>query len=102
MAELAGDVRKGRYSYEASAWSDAYAGLSAADRTSALAAPDLELLAVSAYMVGLDDEYVSALERAHAEYLEAGDVPRAVRCAFWIGHNMLFRRRMPRPTGSLG
>ena len=50
-------------------------------------------------MVGLDDEYVSALERAHADYLEARDVPRAVRCAFWIGHNMLFRGRMPRATG---
>ena len=36
-------------------------------------------------MLGRDDEYLSALERAHHAYLDAGDAPRAVRCAFWIG-----------------
>ncbi len=53
-------------------------------------------------MLGLDDEYVSALERAHGEHLAAGDVPRAVRCAFWIGHNMLFRGQMARAAGWFG
>jgi hypothetical protein len=41
-------------------------------------------------MLGRDDEYVAGLERAHRAYLEAGDVPRAVRCALWIGNNFLF------------
>ena len=44
-------------------------------------------------MLGRDDDYVSGLERAHHAHLDAGDVPRAVRCAFWIGHNLLFRGR---------
>ena len=56
-----------------------------------MGAEDLELLARSAYMLGRDDDYVSGLERAHHAYLDAGEALRAVRCAFWIGHNFLFR-----------
>ena len=74
-----------------SAWLDAYESLSAADQAAALGAEDLELLARSAYMLGRDDDYVGGLERAHRAHLDAGEAPRAVRCAFWIGHNMLFR-----------
>lgn len=48
-------------------------------------------LATSAYMLGRDADYVASLDRAHRSHLDAGDVARAVRCAFWIGHNLLFR-----------
>jgi DNA-binding NarL/FixJ family response regulator len=53
-------------------------------------------------MLGRDDEYVTGLERAQRAYLDGGDVPRAVRCAFWIGHNMLFRGETARATGWFG
>jgi DNA-binding NarL/FixJ family response regulator len=53
-------------------------------------------------MLGRDDEYVAVLERAHTGYLEAGDVPRAVRLAFWIGENTMFRGDMPRAMGWFG
>ena len=102
MAQGAGDVAKGRECYEASEWSDAYDELSGADQRESLAAADLELLAVSAYMLGRDEEYVSSLERAHAQHLAAGDVPRAARCSFWIGHNMLFRGQMAHAAGWFG
>jgi tetratricopeptide (TPR) repeat protein len=72
-------------------WVDAYESLVAADRATPLGAEDLELLARSGYMLGRDDDYVSALERAHHAYLESGEPVRAVRCAWWIGHNFLFR-----------
>ena len=98
----AADVAKGRASYDASAWSDAYDELSAADRHTPLAAEDLELLGVSAYMLGRDEEYVSALERAHALHLSTRDIPPAVRCAFWIGHSMLFRGHTTRAAGWFG
>ena len=52
---------------------------------------DLELLATASYMLGDDAAYAACLERAHHSYLAAGDDRRAVRCAFWIGHNRLFR-----------
>ena len=53
----------------------------------------------SAYMLGRDDDYVDGLERAHRAHLDAGDALRAVRCAFWIGHNMLFRGETARASG---
>lgn len=46
---------------------------------------DLELLATSAYMLGLDNEYLGVLERAHHAHVEAGENLRAVRSAFWVG-----------------
>jgi DNA-binding CsgD family transcriptional regulator len=85
------ELERGRKSYARRAWMDAYESLSHVDQVALLGADDLELLARSAYMLGRDDEYVSCLERAHHTYLEADDASRAARCAFWIGHNLLFR-----------
>ncbi len=45
-------------------------------------------------MLGRDDDYVSALERAHSAHLQCGDALPAIRCAWWIGHNFLFRGEM--------
>jgi hypothetical protein len=50
-------------------------------------------------MLGRDDEYRDGLERAHDAYVRAGQVRRAVRCAFWIGHNLLFRGETARARG---
>ncbi len=85
------ELERGREAYASRAWSDAFESLSAADRGASLRAEDLELLARSAYMLGRDDDYVSGLERAHNAHLESGDTRRAVRCAFWIGHSMMFQ-----------
>jgi tetratricopeptide (TPR) repeat protein len=79
------ELGRGRESYARRAWVDAYESLSRADD-----AEDLELLARSAYMLGRDDDYRSALERAYHAYVDAGDSPRAARCAWWVGHNLLF------------
>ena len=58
-----------------------------ADEAAPLAAEDLELLATSAYMLGRDDEYVGALERAHhALPGRAASWPRAARCALLDRH----------------
>ncbi|MCX4986013.1 LuxR C-terminal-related transcriptional regulator [Streptomyces sp. NBC_00572] len=98
------DLARGRAYYAAAAWLDAFEGLGAVDAATPLGPSDLELLARSAYMLGRDDEYVAGLERAHTLWLDAGDVPRAVRCAVWIGHSMLFRGHGARASGwfSLG
>ena len=99
MARAGEELERGRESYAARAWLDAYEALAAADEAEALDAETLELLARSAYMLGRDDDYVASLERAHNAHLDAGEVPRAVRCAFWIGHNMLFRGEAARAGG---
>ncbi len=81
----------GRLAAERGAWRDAYEALTHADATGALEPHDLELLATSAYMLGRDDEYVRALERAHYAHLDAGNVARAARCTWWIGLDSFMR-----------
>ena len=97
-----GQVEGARRSYEARAWLDAYEGFVRADESSPLGAEDLELLSTSAYMLGRDDEYLSALERAHQAYVEAEEPLRAARCAGWIGTTHALRGEMGVATGWFG
>jgi DNA-binding CsgD family transcriptional regulator len=100
---IAGNVLdRGRESYAKGAWLDAYESLSRADEDDLLEPADLEMLARSAYMLGRDDDYVRGLERAHHGHLDAGDVPSAARCTWWIGHNLLFRGETARANGWFG
>jgi DNA-binding NarL/FixJ family response regulator len=93
------EPERGRAAYARGAWIEAFESLSSADRVRPLAAEDLELLARAAYMLGRDDDYIGGLERAHRAHLEAQEVARAARCAFWIGHNMFFRGERGRASG---
>ncbi len=81
----------GRRLFVKASWREAYDALTAADTASPLAPDDLELMGRAAYMLGQDDVYANALERAFHAHLEEGSVPAAVRCGFWIGHSLLFR-----------
>jgi DNA-binding CsgD family transcriptional regulator/tetratricopeptide (TPR) repeat protein len=85
------ELERGRASYAKHAWLDAYESLARADDKRPLGAEDLELLARSAFMLGRDDEYVRGLERSHYAHLDAGEVPEAARCTWWIGLNLLLR-----------
>jgi DNA-binding CsgD family transcriptional regulator len=82
-------LEHGRASYAKHAWRDAFESLSRADDETELGPEDLELLARSAYMLSRDDDYRRGLERAHYGYLDAGDIPRAARCAWWLGLRLL-------------
>ena len=53
-------------------------------------------------MLGRDDDYHAALERAHQAYLDEGELLRAVRCAFWLSLTLMFRGEAGRATGWLG
>ena len=53
-------------------------------------------------MLGRDDDYHAALERAHQAYLDDGELLRAVRCAFWLSLTLMFRGEAGRATGWLG
>ena len=96
------ELERGREAYGRRAWLDAYEALTRADQMTALAADDLELLATSAYMLNRDDDFASALERAHHRYLDAGDAARAVRCAFWVGVSFATRGEMGGASGWFG
>jgi DNA-binding CsgD family transcriptional regulator len=96
-----GDLERGRESYGRRAWAEAYQSLSLADRSTPLGAEDLDLLAMSAYLTGQDDDYLRALERAHQAHLDAGQRNRAIRCAIWLGFRLLFRGETGHATGWL-
>jgi DNA-binding NarL/FixJ family response regulator len=95
-------LAQGRAAYQGSAWAEAYDALTAADQASPLSPADLEMLARSAYMLGLDDEYAGNLERAHHAYVEGDVIEPAICCAWWIGHNWLFRGEATRASGWFG
>jgi DNA-binding CsgD family transcriptional regulator len=88
-----------REHYSRRAWTQAFESLIAADRALGLSPEDLERLATSAYLIGRDDDYLGALDRAHHAYLASGEKLRGVRCAFWLGLRLLFRNEMGRATG---
>jgi tetratricopeptide (TPR) repeat protein len=73
--------------------------LSAADQGAALEPEDLERLATTAYLLGKDTESSDIRARAHQEFLNRGDVERAVRSAFWLGFGLLNRGEPARGGG---
>ena len=90
--DVAAALAEGRAAVERRAWRDAHDALTRADGVAPLAAADLELLAVAAYLLGEDDAYVAALERAHRSHLDEGATrPAVARCAFWIGMTLALR-----------
>jgi DNA-binding CsgD family transcriptional regulator len=96
------ELERGRQAYASRAWLDAYTALSNADRAASLGADDVELLALSASMVGRMDEMLSLLERGHDALVDAGEPLRAARCAFWLGMNLALRGEMGQAGGWFG
>jgi ATP/maltotriose-dependent transcriptional regulator MalT len=78
-------------------WAEVYDGLADAEE-----AEDLERLATAAYMLGREDEFLQALERAYQRRVGEGENRSAARCAFWIGVHLAQRGQMGPGTGWLG
>ncbi len=93
------ELERGRACYQQRAWRDAHQTLSCIDGSVGLAAPDLELLAMSAFLVGRDDEAVRVMERAHRAHLQAADPVGAARCAIWAGFGLF---DMGEPAQAIG
>lgn len=98
----AAELERGQDAYRRRAWQLAHDALSRVDSRAPLAPENLELLAVSAVMVGRDDDAVVALERAHRGYLESGNTLRAVHCAIWLCLNLATRGEVGPASGWLG
>jgi DNA-binding CsgD family transcriptional regulator len=90
-----------REAYGRRAWAQAHDLFGRADAAGPLTAEDLERLAVAAYMLGLDDQRLEVLARAHHAHLDAGDRTAAVRAAFWLGVHLILRREPGRASGWL-
>src|SRR5262249_29475408 len=83
-ATRADALAQGRTGYDAKAWLEAHARLSAADREAPLDPADLERLAIAARLIGQDVESLELWERSHQAWLGAGEPARAVRAAVWL------------------
>ena len=92
-------VDRGRDAYDRLDWTTAFDALLEADRRQPLDLDDLERLAIAAHMLGRDDDSLAISERAHGEARRSGDVPRAVRAAFWIGMGLGDRGEWARASG---
>jgi ATP/maltotriose-dependent transcriptional regulator MalT len=96
------DLERGRERYAERAWASAHESFSRADESSALGADDLERFAISAYLVGRDDEYLELLQRAYHTHVAVGAGASAARTAFWIGLRLLFRSETGHANGWFG
>lgn len=94
-------LQRGRTAFRSHDWAEAYAQLSAADRIARVASEDLELLATSAYLIGADEVSIDAWGRAYTEWLREQNVPRAVRCTFWMILELLSSGEWARAIGWL-
>ncbi len=81
------------------AWGDLYAILSDAERHQPLDPEDLERFAVAAHLIGKDLESDDLWTRAHHAWLTRGDVPRAARCVFWLGVDLVLSGEWSRGAG---
>lgn len=95
-------LERGRELYQRRAWRDAYQALSQADQEAPLDAADLWSMAMSAYLIGREDDFLEILDRAHKAHLNDGDVVQAAQGAFWIGFRLAERKELGRATGWLG
>jgi tetratricopeptide (TPR) repeat protein len=102
VVDASQELERGRTAFERRAWLDAYTALSEADGVQSLEAPDLDLLATSASLVGRMDEYLAVLERAHLAYIERGDNLAAARNAGWLGMTLAIRGELGRASGWFG
>ncbi|WP_116710361.1 LuxR family transcriptional regulator [Actinomycetospora cinnamomea] len=81
------------------AWRAACAEFAAAERSTELAAGDLETWAVASYLIGRFDAAYRAWASAHHAWSEAGEPGRSVRCAFWQGLTLVLRGEHARGGG---
>ena len=79
----------GRDAFDRQAWRRAYEQLTEAEADDSLDVEDLERLAASAYLAGMDEASADVWSRAHLRCAEIGDIARAARCGFWLAFSLL-------------
>ena len=82
-------VARGRAACERQAWAEAFRELTLAGRAIVLEPEDLDRLATAAYLVGEEAVSAEARARAHASFVERGELIRAARSAFWLGYALI-------------
>ncbi len=94
-------LERARAALRSCAWETAFKEFSSADRASPLAAEDLSYFAMTAHLTARTAECSEIMTRAHQAFLQVGDRPRAVRCAFWLTFMLMLRGEMAQASGWL-
>ncbi|MCC6995968.1 MAG: helix-turn-helix transcriptional regulator [Deltaproteobacteria bacterium] len=92
----------GRGAFARRAWGDAFEAFTRAQTRGALAADDVERLALAAGLTGHEDACIEAFERLHQLRLDAGQVLAAARAAFWAAMRLFSLGEMARGSGWVG
>jgi DNA-binding NarL/FixJ family response regulator len=95
-------IEQARAAMARRAWARAFRAIAKADRARSLGPQDLENLAVAAYMLGRNDDHLQCMQRAHHAHQHARNLPRAARCAFWVGIDFALRGRSSHAAGWFG
>jgi DNA-binding CsgD family transcriptional regulator/tetratricopeptide (TPR) repeat protein len=99
LVGMTAPVERARTAFARQEWRDAFRAFAETAEAESLDPADYERLAVSAYLVGEDDECVEAWEAAHRAALDAGDGAGAARCAFWLGLCLMLRAQVAQASG---
>lgn len=90
---------RAREAFASNAWDEAHALYAAEGDRTALELDDFEQQAVAAHLTGRNDQCRESLAEGYREALRRGDITRAARFAFWIGHGLMFEGGMSEATG---
>jgi DNA-binding CsgD family transcriptional regulator len=97
--DVVADLQQAREYHRRQQWADACDAFRAVDGISPLEIDDLERLAESTHILGRADEAASLLQRAYQVHVDAGDIGRAVRCAFYLWHALTVKGEFAHAAG---
>ena len=80
-------------------WSALYHDLLEKNKEKSLGSDQLYTLAIAAYFIGKDSEAIDLLTCLHLQYLNDGNIQRAVYCSFWIGMLLMFSGKRSESSG---
>ncbi|MGH3714506.1 MAG: LuxR family transcriptional regulator, partial [Micromonosporaceae bacterium] len=95
------ELERARKAHQQRAWADAVDEFTAVDQVAPLEIDDLELLAEATQILGRGTEAAQALQRAYQAYADAGEIGRALRCAYWLQDVLVFRGEFAHAGGWL-
>jgi DNA-binding CsgD family transcriptional regulator len=97
--DVVADLERAREYHRRQEWVDACEAFRAVDSICPLEIDDLERLAEAAHILGRGDEAASLAQRAYQVHVDAGDIGRAVRCAFHLWHASAVKGEFGRAGG---
>ena len=87
---MADPLAEARSAFQRGAWRQASEAFFAAQESEPLALDDVERLTASVHLLGHPERGREIMAAAYHRF-EGSDPAAAARCAFWIGHDLLFR-----------